>query len=58
MNETILVDIEKEEKIKIKCPLCQNYMMDITQKTPKLMRNFKFMFVCKCEKVVLIIQGR
>lgn len=52
-------EVEKEETIKIKCPLCNNEMKDISSSIPLMFRGkMKKVFCCPCENVVLNIEGR
>lgn len=46
------------EEIGIKCPLCGENMVDITNSIPKILRKWKKSYACSCEKVVIYIMGK
>ena len=55
MGENIFMS----ETIKIKCPLCEKEMENITSKMPSILKMVANMaFSCNCENVILLLQKK
>lgn len=53
------MQINKQEEIKILCPFCGKEMINASNNIPFYFKNIaKVMFICSCEKVIVIAEGK